>query len=202
MPINSPCRFDQQHNMTGSKKEFSIVALTLLALGALACALAWPGYSQGVAQTSKSQTAIAAPDSSLVKKTIQPLAAMTSEPVWAASARQNSLLRDQLTWVFGGREQRGWALYTPLIARTLDTNAPADTSDFAQALAGDHVEIARAGEAPNNVGAAGRDEVLVSLRRDAQHDNAFWLWAAADNLRIETLTAVEAAKQALELRKA
>src|SRR5436305_14264347 len=135
MPINSPCRFDQQHNMTGSKKEFSIVALTLLALGALACALAWPGYSQGVAQTSKSQTAIAAPDSSLVKKTIQPLAAMTSEPVWAASARQNSLLRDQLTWVFGGREQRGWALYTPLIARTLDTNAPADTSDFAQALA-------------------------------------------------------------------
>jgi len=80
----------------------------------------------------------------------------------------------------------------------IELEKKAAVGDFAQALAGAHVEIARAGEAPNNVAAAGRDEVLVSLRRDAQHDNAFWLWAAADNLRIETLNAVEAAKQALE----
>ena len=84
----------------------------------------------------------------------------------------------------------------------IELEKKAAVGDFAQALAGAHVEIARAGESPNNVAAAGRDEILVSLRRDAQHDNAFWLWAAADNLRIETLTAVEAAKQALEVRKA
>ncbi|MDP9266963.1 MAG: segregation protein B [Acidobacteriota bacterium] len=79
----------------------------------------------------------------------------------------------------------------------IELEKKAAVGDFAQGLAGPHVEIARAGEAPNNVAAAGRDEVLVSLRRDAQHENAFWLWAASDNLRIETLNAVEAAKQAL-----
>ena len=73
--------------------------------------------------------------------------------------------------------------------------------DLAQALAGAHVQVARAGESPTNVGAAGLDEILVSLRRDAQRDNAFWLWAAADNLRIQAVTAIEAAQQALLMRK-
>ena len=84
----------------------------------------------------------------------------------------------------------------------IELEKKAAAGDLAQALAGAHVEIARAGESPNNVSAAGEDNILVSLRRDAQHENAFWLWAAADNFRIETLTAVEAAKQALEMRKA
>ena len=83
----------------------------------------------------------------------------------------------------------------------IELEKKAAVGDFAQALAGEHVEIARAGEAPNNVGAAGRDEVLVSLRRDLQHDNAFWLWATADNLRIETLSAVEVARQALAMKQ-
>ncbi|HTK94766.1 MAG TPA: Asd/ArgC dimerization domain-containing protein [Terriglobales bacterium] len=73
--------------------------------------------------------------------------------------------------------------------------------DLAQALAGAHVQVARAGESPNNVGVAGQDDILVSLRRDAQRDNAFWLWAAADNLRIQAVTALDAAQQALMMRK-
>jgi aspartate-semialdehyde dehydrogenase len=73
--------------------------------------------------------------------------------------------------------------------------------DFAQALAGVHVVVARAGESPTNVGIAGQDEVAVALRRDAQRDNAFWLWAAADNLRVQSVTAVEAAQQAIESRR-
>ena len=73
--------------------------------------------------------------------------------------------------------------------------------DLAQALAGAHVQVARAGESPNNVGVAGQDDILVSLRRDAQRDNAFWLWAAADNLRIQAVTALDAAQQALLMRK-
>jgi len=83
----------------------------------------------------------------------------------------------------------------------IELEKKAAVGDLAQALAGEHVEIARAGESPNNVGAAGEDNILVSLRRDAQRDNAFWIWAAADNFRIETLTALAAAKQALEMRK-
>jgi D-alanyl-D-alanine carboxypeptidase len=36
---------------------------------------------------------------------------------FAASANQNRKLQTSLVWAFGGRTQRGWALYAPLIAR-------------------------------------------------------------------------------------
>lgn len=66
--------------------------------------------------------------------------------------------------------------------------------DFTQALSGEHVEIARSGEdAPSNVNVAGKDEILVSVRRDVAHENGFWLWAAVDNLRLAAITAVECA---------
>lgn len=66
--------------------------------------------------------------------------------------------------------------------------------DFTQAIAGEHVEIARAAEdSPSNVNVAGKDEILISIRRDAVHENAFWMWAAVDNLRLAAITAVECA---------
>lgn len=66
--------------------------------------------------------------------------------------------------------------------------------DLTQVLSGDHVSVARAGQAsPTNVGAAGQDEILVELRRDLRHQYGFWIWAAADNLRIAALTAVDSA---------
>ncbi|HSE49685.1 MAG TPA: Asd/ArgC dimerization domain-containing protein [Terriglobales bacterium] len=84
----------------------------------------------------------------------------------------------------------------------IELEKKAAVGDFAQALAGAHVAVARAGESPSNVGAAGQDEIMIGLRRDLQKDNAFWLWAAADNLRVQSVTAVEAAQQAIELRRA
>lgn len=66
--------------------------------------------------------------------------------------------------------------------------------DFTQAIAGEHVEVTRAAEdAPSNVNVAGKDEILVSIRRDAIRENGFWLWAAVDNLRLIAITAVECA---------
>jgi len=121
--------------MTGNKKDLFIVSLALAILATLVCVLAWPGYSQGMAQTVKTQPAPIISTTNTVKKTIQPLASAPSNSVWAAAAQQNDLLSLQLTWVFGGREQHGWALYTPLITRTLDIEAGSNTTDFAQALA-------------------------------------------------------------------
>jgi len=67
--------------------------------------------------------------------------------------------------------------------------------DLTQALTGDHVNVARLAEdAPNNVSAAGQAEVLVAVRRDTQKEDAFWLWAAADNLVIAAVNAVECAE--------
>jgi len=72
---------------------------------------------------------------------------------------------------------------------------PVAVGDFAQALAGEHVIVARdPEETPNNVSAAGQGDILVSLSCDASRENAIWLWAASDNLRIAALTAVECAE--------
>jgi aspartate-semialdehyde dehydrogenase len=66
--------------------------------------------------------------------------------------------------------------------------------DFARSLVGEHVQIARAPEdSPSNVNVAGKDEIMVAVRRDVVHENGFWLWAAADNLRLSALTAADCA---------
>jgi aspartate-semialdehyde dehydrogenase len=77
----------------------------------------------------------------------------------------------------------------------IEVEPRASLGDLEQALQGEHVTLIRAGqeEGPSNVTAAGRDEVLLSVRRDPQHENGFWLWAAADNLRLSALTAVDCA---------
>ena len=68
--------------------------------------------------------------------------------------------------------------------------------DLSQAIAGEHVELTRVSEeSPSNVAAAGQEEVLVWVRADAQRDTGFWIWAAADNLRVLALNAIDAAQQ-------
>ena len=77
----------------------------------------------------------------------------------------------------------------------LEVAKPVSLGDLAQALAGDHVVVARDPEdIPNNVSAAGQGDVLVSLSRDPGHENGIWLWAATDNLRVAAITAVECAE--------
>lgn len=73
--------------------------------------------------------------------------------------------------------------------------------DFTQAFAGDHLQIARSPEdTPSNVNVAGKDEILVAIRRDLLHENGFWIWAAADNLRLAAITAVECATALASVR--
>jgi aspartate-semialdehyde dehydrogenase len=43
------------------------------------------------------------------------------------------------------------------------------------------------------VNVAGKDEIMVAVRRDVVHENGFWLWAAVDNLRLAALTAADCA---------
>jgi aspartate-semialdehyde dehydrogenase len=82
----------------------------------------------------------------------------------------------------------GFSIYVEMANNT-------SVGDFAKALTGEHVTMTRlANEAPSNVNAAGQDNVVVSVRRDAVAQNGFWIWAAADNLRLTALTAVECAE--------
>ena len=75
--------------------------------------------------------------------------------------------------------------------------------EMAKALDGGMVSVSEgAGEAPTNVSAAGEDRVLVAVRPDPAHENGWWLWAAADNLRIAAHTAVDCALLLMERRPA
>jgi aspartate-semialdehyde dehydrogenase len=63
-----------------------------------------------------------------------------------------------------------------------------------EALAGEHVTLATETEAPNNVSAAGQEQVLVAVKRDPLKEHGFWIWATSDNLRVSSTSAVECAE--------
>jgi D-alanyl-D-alanine carboxypeptidase len=79
---------------------------------------------------------------SLVKPTVltteRPAASASAVTIapFADAAAQNSLLRNDLLWEFGKKEQRGWYLYDLLIGKTLNISRDASTGDFASAIAG------------------------------------------------------------------
>ncbi len=76
----------------------------------------------------------------------------------------------------------------------IEMASPMAIGDFARSLVGEHVQIARSPEdSPSNVNVAGKDEIMVAVRRDVVHENGFWLWAAVDNLRLAALTAADCA---------
>src|SRR5689334_13252367 len=62
-------------------------------------------------------------------------AASTSSAAFTTAATTNATLRNDLTWTFGGKQQRGWYLYELLIGKTLNTQHDAGTSDFAASIA-------------------------------------------------------------------
>jgi aspartate-semialdehyde dehydrogenase len=81
------------------------------------------------------------------------------------------------------------------LAIFLELEAAADVSSFAKVLAGEHVTMAAPEEdAPSNVSSAGQGDIQVLVKADPVQANGVWLWAAADNLRISALTAVECAE--------
>ncbi len=63
-----------------------------------------------------------------------PVSADSGAAAFAVAAEQNARLKSDLNWTFGGKPQRGWYLYTPLIQRLLNTDAEPETAAFAQAL--------------------------------------------------------------------
>jgi aspartate-semialdehyde dehydrogenase len=77
----------------------------------------------------------------------------------------------------------------------LEMKQAVDLPALTQALAGDHVSIPGAEEeAPSNVSSAGQGDIQLSVNGDPTQPNAVWLWAAADNLRVAAITAVDCAE--------
>jgi len=81
------------------------------------------------------------------------------------------------------------------LALYLELDGQPDLKRLSETLAGDHVTVLGAeDDSPSNVSSAGQANILLSLKPDPTQLNAVWLWAAADNLRISAITAVECAE--------
>ncbi len=67
------------------------------------------------------------------------------------------------------------------------------------ALAGDRITISKHGEAaPNPVDAAGSGDIMVdAITPEPDRPGGFWIWAAADNVRLSAENAVDIAEQFL-----
>jgi aspartate-semialdehyde dehydrogenase len=81
---------------------------------------------------------------------------------------------------------------------------PVEIIALEEALGGEHVDLVLEDtDSPSNLAATGQNDVLVRLRteKDGRNPNEaskLWLWAAADNLRLNAQNAVECA---LDLRR-
>lgn len=75
-----------------------------------------------------------------------------------------------------------------------------EVADLERALQGERLRILSRDEAPAAaVEVAGHEEILVGpVLRDGGRLSSFWLWAAADNLRLTSSTAVDIAEELLE----
>lgn len=54
--------------------------------------------------------------------------------IFSAAALRNAQLQRELTWVFGGKSQRGWQLYAPLISSIIGAGDDVQSTDFAMQL--------------------------------------------------------------------
>jgi len=125
------------------KANVAVLSCIVLALASLAVLAARVGYGQSQSKDEKAAPAVVVGGNHL-----QPTAAVrerraaeapasaeeSNASVFGAAATRNNALRYELTWAFGGKQQRGWYLYVPLISRTIETEKDSATNDFAGAL--------------------------------------------------------------------
>jgi aspartate-semialdehyde dehydrogenase len=95
----------------------------------------------------------------------------------------------------------GHALALFLEVANKDITKEIEQQDLALALGGDHIVVPGSEDDPaSNVTAAGQGDILLSVKPDPSQANGVWLWAAADNVRVAALTAVECAESMIATR--
>jgi zinc D-Ala-D-Ala carboxypeptidase len=102
-----------------------LVSIAVLALVVAVSFAASGGHRQAQGKTESSVKPVVR----VTEKSVAKAAPLTT------SAVQNASLRNELTWTFGGKQQRGWYLYDLLIAETLKSNDDPLTNDFVDTLA-------------------------------------------------------------------
>ncbi|MCU1247406.1 MAG: Semialdehyde dehydrogenase - binding protein [Edaphobacter sp.] len=85
----------------------------------------------------------------------------------------------------------------------VDFDRAASVTEVEAALAGDHIDlVSAASDPPSNLSAAGQEDIMVRVRKDSEGEmgTRFWIWMAADNLKLTALNAIACAIELGRLR--
>ncbi|MBV8856981.1 MAG: D-alanyl-D-alanine carboxypeptidase family protein [Acidobacteria bacterium] len=120
--------------MKQKKTHLAVFAVALAALVGVLMLVSRTGYGQTQADSKAASTPALQPLALVEKRTAVAAAEKQETSLFADAAARNTVLKYELSWAFGGKQQRGWYLYTPLISRLLEMDGEAAGPDFASAL--------------------------------------------------------------------
>ncbi len=123
--------------MKQHKTQLAVFAVVVAGLVTFPMLFAVGGLGQSQAGARSATTAAVAQPLVVERRTDDDAAAAPEKKdtsLFAEAAARNTALKYELGWTFGGKQQRGWHLYTQLISRTLETDGEAAGPEFASAL--------------------------------------------------------------------
>ena len=89
-----------------------------------------------------------------------------------------------------------------VLSMLVELGKAATVIEVEAALVGDHIDVVSAeSDPPSNLSAAGQEDIMVQVRKDSgegEKGTRFWIWMAADNLKLAALNAIACA---IELRR-
>ena len=83
----------------------------------------------------------------------------------------------------------------------LELQEEATAAEIEAALAGESIDIiSEDSDPPSNLSAAGQEDIMVRVKATADRSRRFWLWLAADNLKLGALIGISCANELKRLR--
>jgi aspartate-semialdehyde dehydrogenase len=90
------------------------------------------------------------------------------------------------------------------VSMLVELAAKATQTEVEAALAGEHIDVvSEESDPPSNLSAAGQEDIMVRVRKDSgeeERGRRFWLWLAADNLKLGALNAIACSAELRRLR--
>lgn len=91
-----------------------------------------------------------------------------------------------------------------VLSMLVELGETVSVGEIEAALAGDHIDlVSPSSDPPSNLSAAGQEDIMVRVRKDSgegEKGTRFWIWLAADNLKLMALNAIACATELGRLR--
>jgi aspartate-semialdehyde dehydrogenase len=91
-----------------------------------------------------------------------------------------------------------------VVSMLVELAADSTREEVEAALGGEHIDVvSEESDPPSNLSAAGQEDVMVRVSKDAgqgERGRRFWLWLAADNLKLAALNAIACGTELRRLR--